>query len=232
MEPCHLTIVDDGGKATPHPVIDCGALDRALRGDSDAAAAQIGRQMVSALVNRGYFFADADAVLPLALMRQTYAQMNAAHDDVPDDVKQAMEGHESSRLYWSSQGNEDEYEPGTKATAQHWSFSRTGQEGRLEPPEAGPMRGFDAFADGLYGAQDRLADAVMAGLAAGLKLPLDEFSQHVSLPLPRPAASLVPILCAWLSECEFVGAWATAPRRRPRHDTLHPLSSQRPRAGS
>ena len=26
-----------------------------------------------------------------------------------------------------AQGSEDEYEPGTKATATHWSFSRTGQ---------------------------------------------------------------------------------------------------------
>jgi hypothetical protein len=136
--------------------------------------------MVSALIARGYFFADADSVLPLALMEQTYAQMSLAHDDVHDEVKAAMTGLERSRLYWSPQGNEDEYEPGTKATAQHWSFSRTGEAGRLDPLEVDSLLGFDAFADRLYGAQDQLADAVMAGVAAGLGLPLDEFSRHVS----------------------------------------------------
>ena len=118
-------------------------------------------------------------VLPLALMEQTYAQMNVAHDDVPDDTKVAMTGLERSRLYWSPQGNEDEYEPGTKATAQHWSFSRTGQRGALDAPDVESLLEFDRFADRLYGAQDRLADAVMAGVAAGLGLPLDEFSRHV-----------------------------------------------------
>ena len=40
------------------------------------------------------------------------------------------------------------------------------------------MHEFDAFADTLYAAQDRLADAVMLALAAGLGLPPDAFSQH------------------------------------------------------
>ena len=160
-----------------HPLIDCAPLVSTGRPTSDAA--KVGRQMVSALVQRGYFFADADAVLPLALMSRAYAEMAAAHDAIPEDVKAAHIGLESSRLYFSPQGSEDEYEPGTKATATHWSFSRTGQEGVL-PPSAEPrVKGFEAFADELYGAQDRLADAVMAGIAAGLGLDLDEFSRHL-----------------------------------------------------
>ena len=144
-----------------------------------ASARRVGRQMVAALIQRGYFFADADAVLPLALMSRAYAEMTAAHDTIPEDVKAAHVGLESSRLYFSPQGSEDEYEPGTKATATHWSFSRTGQQGVLTPSAEPRVSGLDAFADELYGAQDRLADAVMAGIAAGLGLDLEEFSRHL-----------------------------------------------------
>lgn len=175
-------VVDENGDETKHPLIDCEKLVDAVgsvQGDGKAEAALVGRQMVNALIDRGYFFADADSVLPLTLMRQTYVQMTTVHDEVPDGVKMSLKGLERSRLYWSPQGNEDEYEVGTKATAQHWSFSRTGQQGQLDRPEEESMLEFDAFADRLYGAQDRLANAVMVGIAIGLGLPLDAFSRHV-----------------------------------------------------
>lgn len=159
--------LDERGNRTAHPLIDCAGLADAIDGD---AAGRIGQQMVSALIDRGYFFANADSVLPLALMEQTYAQMRVAHDDVPQAVKASMTGLERSRLCWSPQGNEDEYEPGTKATAQHWSFSRTGQRGRLGPPEADSLLEFDRFADRLYGVCARACACLCLCLRLCLRL--------------------------------------------------------------
>ncbi len=215
----YAVLLDEAGNATRHPLVDCGALVHAIRSARGAgegegraeAAARIGREMVSALIARGYFFADADSVLPLALMKQTYAQMSLAHDEISDDVKAAMTGLDRSRLQWSPQGNEDEYEPGTKATAQHWSFSRTGPVGQLDTPEEESLVGFDAFADRLYAAQDLLADAVMAGVAAGLGLPLDEFSRHVSKLPSRclPVFNLVSQRIVQLVVCSQIAAETT-----------------------
>ena len=83
------TVTATDGAATPHPLIYCAPLVSSLpsAGPSSSAARRVGRQMVAALIQRGYFFADADAVLPLALMSRAYAETTAAHDTIPEDVK-------------------------------------------------------------------------------------------------------------------------------------------------
>jgi len=177
--PDYDTVVADDGSPTAHPIVDCGPLLGESGGDA-AAVAAVGRRMIAALVNRGYFYADAEAVLPMALMRQAYSATASAHA-LPEELKASYVGLERARLYFSPSGAEDDYEVGTKASCAVWSFGRTGLEGRLPAlaaSEPASMHEFDAFADTLYAAQDRLADAVMLALAAGLGLPPDAFAQH------------------------------------------------------
>eukprot|EP00928_Gymnodinium_smaydae_P055927 TRINITY_DN39390_c0_g1_i1.p1 TRINITY_DN39390_c0_g1~~TRINITY_DN39390_c0_g1_i1.p1 ORF type:complete len:404 (+),score=83.31 TRINITY_DN39390_c0_g1_i1:65-1276(+) len=173
-----------GSCARAHPVVDVGGLlPQAGCGERRRAAL---KQVSDALLGDGlgYFYvANVSEVLPAEYIKSIYGFARTAHK-LPLEVKRRFVGNGGSSKAGSSYSGEDAgelelaYEPGTKASARAWDFSRLRGSPGMEPvyPEMSP--GFRETLDELYDRQNVIGQALLVAFAEVLGQPADIFARH------------------------------------------------------
>ena len=84
------------------------------------------------------------------------------------------------RLLHADSAREEAYEPGTEATAEAWSFSRSRDASAEAGISPAGLPGLDTFMDDLYSQQDSLALGLLGAIAEALGLPAHAFTQHLN----------------------------------------------------
>mmetsp|Transcript_50069 Transcript_50069/g.161814 ORF Transcript_50069/g.161814 Transcript_50069/m.161814 type:complete len:379 (+) Transcript_50069:127-1263(+) len=170
------------------PTVDCGAL---LADDGGCLAANGGGRSArgaalaslrSALETRGFFYcSNLDALMDADYIASVYEFSRRAHA-LPADVKRRFARPRGG--YSGSDAGVEElaYEAGTTSAVRAWDYARENNSSqgfwfRNRYPDFSPP--FEEFIGDLFARQQRLAVALLEGLAEMLGLERDAFSRHL-----------------------------------------------------